>query len=1461
MFDYSNSASAKIIAFAMVMVVSLLSAGHVDAQTPRPGSLDTSFNPLDQGFDIGNKANGAVYTVFVQPDGKILIGGGFTTYDGVPRTAIARLNADGSLDASFDPGSGVNCCVHSINLQPDGKILIGGDFSSYNGVERNRIARLNSNGSLDTSFDPGIGANLIVYNVAIQLDGKILIGGNFTSYNEVNRSRIARLNTDGSLDTTFAIGNGANSSISSIALQPDGKILIGGNFTSYNGVNCSRIARLDSDGSLDTTFSPGSGFDANIESISLQSDGKILVGGFFTSYNAITRNRVARINIDGTLDTSFEPSTGANASIYAVKQQPDGKILIGGGFTSFNSVAINRIARINIDGTLDNSFNPGSGVDQFFVQNIALQTDGKILISGFFSNYDNVSRNRIARINVNGSVDDTFAQISAFGANGVVRTVAKQDDGKILIGGEFTSYNGFKRNRIARLNADGSLDTSFDPGSGVDQFFVRIIIIQPDGKILIGGGFTTYNGVPRTAIARLNTNGSIDTSFDPGNGASFSILSIVLQSDGKILIGGGFTSYNGVGRNRIARLNADGSLDTSFDPGSGVNNNVESISLQLDGKILIAGQFESYNGVARNRIARLNTNGTLDTSFDPGLGANNPIFTSTLQPDGKIVIGGQFTSYNGVVRNSIARVNADGTLDNSFNPGIGANNSVNSISLQHDGKILIGGQFESYNGVGRIRIARINTDGTLDTSLDPGNGPSWTVYSTALQSDGNILIGGFFISYDGIGRNRVARIFGGPIPSPPTFSLKNPTALSGVTGDELNLNIHLDNIAGLGVSSTNFKVSYDPTVLFLSRNLADLEGSIMDGATIIVNDQTLGEFVVSLARPLTEPITQDGFLIKLGGYFLSAGDPKIRIEARDSPNDPLLPAPSIGALFPADSYSGTVTGQPAIALSIGDVQSELGQIVNIPVTVSDLTNKGVLGFVFEINYDPTIITFESSSSTIVRTGSIIGNSGKTSVQVSANNTTGKLRIAGSTTGTEGIYFSDSGLFFTIKGTAGSTAGSTTLSMPYVAGEVGSYLNSGLPYQISNGSLTVLPVLNSVSPSLLSANPTIINTNQGTFLTSSKSSSENAWHSFATDISGNFNLIGSVKDGSSEDLDSAPGKVKILVQNLFLGSVGTITLRSWQNNREVTSTSQLTSLGASQSVATSLEVVSAPTIYGNIDGDGLLSPVDVSYLLQYIVNIRSLTSTQQNWVDVNFDGNVNSLDASFMLQKLLTPSFCFPASGDCGTPKVATSKPSLVWKLVDLNNKRFLQLEPLDVEGLISIDLHMEGLNDFDKNWIHLPDQWMIAHHFADQHLRLAMGGSNSFSGGHILRIPLGAVRGMDEILIHKFEINGLTTVAPSLPEFVEENAEEIPTEFRLDANFPNPFNPSTSVRFSLPEASNVRIRVYDALGRLVIDVPNSFYQAGRHSKMIDASKLGTGVYIYNIQAGKFQGSGKMTLVK
>jgi len=337
------------------------------------------------------------------------------------------------------------------------------------------------------------------------------------------------------------------------------------------------------------------------------------------------------------------------------------------------------------------------------------------------------------------------------GFNGYVKTSALQSDGKLIVAGNFTSYNGVIRNRIARLNTDGSLDLTFDPLAGF-SVVVNSIAIQSDGKIVAGGGFSSYNGTIRYSVARINTDGTLDLTFNSaGSGLNGYVNSLAIQpSDGKIVVGGYFTSYNGTSRNRIVRLNTDGTLDLAFNPGSGYNDEVYSVKLNAVEKIVTAGRYTGYNGTTRYGVSILNTDGTLDSSFDPNaaMGGSVPCYSVAIQSDGKILA----STIN--FGSNIYRFNTNGTSDGTFNTGGTFGGVITTLNIQPDGKILAGGEFNK-------GLRRLNTNGSNDFTVSGtgfGNYPN-VVYTTAIQADGKIIAAGVFTNYNySASRNNIARL-------------------------------------------------------------------------------------------------------------------------------------------------------------------------------------------------------------------------------------------------------------------------------------------------------------------------------------------------------------------------------------------------------------------------------------------------------------------------------------------------------------------------------------------------------------------------------------------------------------------------------------------------------------------------------------------------------------------------------
>jgi uncharacterized delta-60 repeat protein len=287
-----------------------------------------------------------------------------------------------------------------------------------------------------------------------------------------------------------------------------------------------------------------------------------------------------------------------------------------------------------------------------------------------------------------------------------VEAVAVQSDGKVILGGSFTQVNGVTRNRLARLNADGTLDVTFDPGAGFNST-VSAVAIQADGRILVGGSFTRYRNSDRPYLVRLAHDATLDDTYAIGGGPNNAVRALALQPDGGLLLGGSFTQIDGQPWTRLARRLTSGAADTSFDPGAGANAEVRAIQVQPDGGILVGGSFTQFNGRGQNRLVRLTPQGLIDTSLSIGAGANNTVEALAVQEDGKIVVGGLFTQFAGVTHNRLVRLLPEGTVDPAFAIGVGANNNVRALWVEPGGNLIVGGDFTLFDNLERPRLVRL----------------------------------------------------------------------------------------------------------------------------------------------------------------------------------------------------------------------------------------------------------------------------------------------------------------------------------------------------------------------------------------------------------------------------------------------------------------------------------------------------------------------------------------------------------------------------------------------------------------------------------------------------------------------------------------------------------------------------------------------------------------------------------
>ena len=729
-------------------------AGNVTVTSP--GGTSTTTVPFsvaapaptaDDRFDPG--ANDTVLSAVVQPDGRMVISGLFTTLQPfgsaapVARQRIARLNRDGTLDFAFLATAGLDGAATSLALQSDGKILLGGSFGTVNGVTRRNLARLNADGSLDAAFDPAPSGP--VNAIVVRPDGKIVIGGEFSAVqpngaaSPTARRFVARLNPEGTLDAALNLtfDSGESARVTALALQPGGALLVGGTFAAVNGSGRVCFARITPADTLDPAFDAGVSPGGAVTRVVPLVDGRMLLAGSFSRIGNQTRSGLAVVGAAGVLG-AFDPAP--NFAVNDVVVQPDGRIVVGGTFSTLAGGTRHGLARLRPDGTLDAGFvaDANNGVRQ-----LALQPDGSIVVVGDFTTLGGHGRNRIARVLPDGTVER--ALIADVTAN-VVGAVAVQPDGKLILGGHFTSVAGTARNFAARLNADSTLDAGFNPAPDAS---VVAPVVLPNGQFLLGGRFTAIGGQPYRGVARFNADGSIDPSFNPAMSGGI-VNSVLLQPDGKFVVGGTFTGAGGVARNRLARYTADGSIDSGFNPD--VNGEVFGLALQPDGAIVFSGSFTQVGGQTRNRLARVSAAGVLDAAFNPD--ADGPVSLIVVQPDGKIVVSGTFANIAGTARAGVARLTATGAIDAAFNP---ATVGVTGLYLaQADGKLLATGSFTPANGLAAGSTARLNADGSIDPTFSPAvNGQSGAF---AIQPDGKIILGGDFTTVGNLPRVRLARL-------------------------------------------------------------------------------------------------------------------------------------------------------------------------------------------------------------------------------------------------------------------------------------------------------------------------------------------------------------------------------------------------------------------------------------------------------------------------------------------------------------------------------------------------------------------------------------------------------------------------------------------------------------------------------------------------------------------------------
>jgi uncharacterized delta-60 repeat protein len=756
-----------------------------------PGDLDTSFSGDGKlKIEIG-EGDSHCFDAVQQPDGKI-VAVGRANRGTTALFAVARYNTDGSRDTTFDndgvsfadPDFGLFDTAFGVALQSDGKIVAVG--STANSEHRFAVVRFMNDGVLDTSFDgdgivitdfPG---NLAIANaVKIQADGRIVVGGR--TFAGGSDFAVARYNTDGSLDSNFSgdgvettdLGFGGGDEASDLAIQSDGKIVLVGS-TNVSGAVQIGAARYNSDGTLDTGFDgdgvlfvghggSGIGAFASGTGVDIQSDGKLVISALAGN---ISQFAVVRLNPNGSVDGSNRTTILAGSNIpRSIRVQSDGKIVLAGSTTASGGGAENFAAvRFNLDLTLDTTFSGDGKVSTDFnsssdiADGLIIQPNGSLVLAGTF--FDGIRDFALLRYTGNGSLDFSFdgdgKRVDGVG-NGAsaLNAVKLTSASKILtVGAQVVNSSGDLA--LYSLNADGTPDTSFS-GDGVATFDVGNFsheeatgaVLQNDGKIVVSGKSShhqlnvdsSFNGSGFVATGIINSvgGGANGVAVDPSTGKVFLV---------------GWRDNSAFDSNVVLyRISSTGSLEAIVPtnvPGSFTERG-RAIALQADGKILVA-----TNGVEDSNedfvVIRFNTDLTLDTGFSGDgmafvdFGPGNDFANSiAVQADGKIIVGGHAS--NGTNFDfGVARLLSDGQLDSTFAGDGTVLTDFEKGDIQLNGKIVTGGS--AANGTARdFATARYNSDGTLDTTALWGTdgtvttelGSDDVINALAIQPNGSVV--------------------------------------------------------------------------------------------------------------------------------------------------------------------------------------------------------------------------------------------------------------------------------------------------------------------------------------------------------------------------------------------------------------------------------------------------------------------------------------------------------------------------------------------------------------------------------------------------------------------------------------------------------------------------------------------------------------------------------------------------
>jgi hypothetical protein len=674
--------------------------GAFSAVAPATGSGVPVDEVTAHGIDDFPVVNGSINAVVADGNGGWYIGGQFTQVGASPRSNLAHIQSDLTLD-SWAPST--NNAVRVL-LLTGSTLIVGGDFTSAGGQTRNEIAGIDVTTGLATAWDPSANGSVR----ALATDGvAIYAGGDFTTIGGQTRMRIAALDPSTGLATAW--NPNATGSVRALALNGS-VIYAGGLFASIGGQSRNRLAALDTGTGLATSWNP----NANNSVFALAvSGGTVYVGGAFTSVGGQIRGRIAALDATTGNATSWNPP--ANNQVLAIAL--DTAVYIGGDFTSVGGSPRNRIAAIDASLGTATPWDPNA-----FSTVAALAAGGGIVYAGgSFNAMGGVTRDNVAALSA--SSGEAFSWNP--NCDGQVQALALAG-GNVYVGGSFATIGGSPRNNLAAVSPASGLATSWNPN--VDGTVMAIA--ARESTVWVGGTFANVGATPRNNLAAVDAFSALPTSWNPN--VDGTVFALALE-DWTIHVGGSFANAGGQARNNLAELSLATGLAGAWNPNA--NGTVRALAISC-GTVYIGGFFTSIGGQTRNRIAEADPNVGSVLAWNPN--ANGPVFS--LSPgNGQIYVGGVLNSIGGQTRNRIASIDLTSGLATAWDPN--ANNVVRAISVG-GGQVFMGGSFTVIGGFSQANLAGATADASVACTpvvVTPGSlatGRVGTPYTVTFSGSG-----------------------------------------------------------------------------------------------------------------------------------------------------------------------------------------------------------------------------------------------------------------------------------------------------------------------------------------------------------------------------------------------------------------------------------------------------------------------------------------------------------------------------------------------------------------------------------------------------------------------------------------------------------------------------------------------------------------------------------------------------